>query len=85
MVEIDKIDHELYRIIYIEKNRTKFLEFWEEIRQNISILKEAITFCKDKFNQDSVKGRTICEQILYDYENVNKEIYQELINLIYLK
>ena len=83
MVDIDKIDHELYRIIYIEKNRTKFLEFWEELRQNDNILKEAITFCKDRFNNDTVKGRTISEQILYDYENVNKEIYQELINLIY--
>lgn len=83
MVDIDKIDHELYRIIYIEKNRTKFLEFWKEIRQNDNILKEAITFCKDRFNNDSVKSLTICEQILYDYENVNKEIYQELINLIY--
>lgn len=83
MVDIDKIDHELYRIVYIEKNRTKFLEFWNEIRQNNDILKEAITFCKDRFNNDAVKARTICEQILYDYENVNKEIYQELINLIY--
>ena len=83
MVDIDKIDHKLYRIIYIEKNRTKFLEFWNEIRQNDNILKEAIKFCKDRFNNDSVKSLTICEQILYDYENVNKEIYQELINLIY--
>ena len=83
MINVDKIDHELYRIIYIEKNRTKFLEFWEELRQNDNTLKEAITFCKDKFNNDTVKGRTISEQILYDYENVNKEIYQELINLIY--
>jgi len=85
MADIDKIDYELYKIIYIEKDRVKYLEFWNKIRQNDSILKEAITFCKDRFNNDTVKGTTICEQILYDYKNVDKEIYQELINLIYLK
>ena len=54
------------------------------VRKNHKIC-QAIIPCKDKFNQyDTVKGITICEQILYDYKNVNSEVYQELINLIYL-
>ena len=48
------------------------------------MLKEAIKLCKDKFNErDTVKAPTIAEQVLYDYQNVDKNIYQELINLIY--
>lgn len=84
MIDIEKIDNELYKTIHIEKDRNKFLKLWKEIKQDINLLKEVITPCKDKFNQyDTVKGITICEQILYDYKSVNKEIYQKLINLIY--
>ena len=84
MVDIDKIDDKLYKITYIERNREQSLKLWNEIKQDIDILKEAIMPCKDKFNQyDTVKGITICEQILYDYKNVNQEVYQKLIKSIY--
>lgn len=84
MIDIDKIDDELYKAIYIERDIVKSLELWEEIKQDINILKEAIIPCKDKFNQYyTVKGITICEQILYCYKDINLEVYQELINLIY--
>lgn len=84
MVDIDKLEHELYKTIYIDKSRTKYLELWSKIRQNNELLKEAIKLCKDKFNErDTVKAPTIAERVLYDYQNVDKDIYQELINLIY--
>lgn len=84
MVDIDKIDDELYKVTYIERNREQSLKLWNEIKQDINILEEAIKTCKDKFNQyDTVKGIAICEQILYDYKNVIPEVYQELIDLIY--
>ena len=84
MIAIDEIDDRLYKTIYIEKDNEKFSKLWNEIKQDSNILKEAIIPCKDKFNQyDTVMGITICEQILYDYKNVNPEVYQELINLIY--
>ena len=83
-MHIDKINDKLYKLIYIEKNNEKTLEYWNIIRKNNYILSEAIKPCTDKFEQyDSVKGITICERILLDYKNVNKDIYQELINLIY--
>jgi len=84
MSAVDKIDDELYKTIYIDRDRIKFSKLWNEIKQDTNILKEAIKLCKDKFNQyDSVKGTTICEQILFDYKSVNPKVYQELINLIY--
>ena len=84
MTKIDMVDSELYKTIYIEKDYAKFTKLWGEIREDVVLLKEAIKPCKDKFNQyDTVLGTTICEQILYDYKNVDSEIYQELINLIY--
>lgn len=79
-----KLDDELYKAIYIDKDSSKVSKIWNEIKQDINILKEAITPCKDKFNQyDTVKGITICEKILYDYKNINSEVYQKLINIIY--
>ncbi len=84
MVDIDIIDDKLYKAIYIDRDRIEFEKLWNEIKSNTVLLREAIRKCRDKFNQyDIVKGITICEQILYDYKNVNLEIYQELINLIY--
>lgn len=83
-MNIDKIDREFYKKIYIDKNREESLKMWNEIKNDINILKEAIIKTKDRFNQyDTVKGITICEQLLFDYNDVNEEIYQELINLIY--
>lgn len=79
-----KIDSKLYKTIFIDKNVTLARKLWEEIKQNKTVLTEAIKKTKDKFNQyDTVKGLTICNQILFDYENIDKSIYQELINLIY--
>jgi len=84
MVDIDRIDDKLFKTIYIERDRVGFEKLWNDIKSDTVLLKEAIRQCKDKFNQyDSVRGITICEQILYDYKNVNPEVYQELINLIY--
>lgn len=83
-MDIEKIDNELYKKIYIEKNRKGANKIWEEIKNNIEILKEAIKPCKDKFKErDTVKGTAICERILLDYKTINQDIYQELINLIY--
>ena len=82
-MNIDKIDRELYKKIYINKDLEAATILWEEIKNNIEILKEAIKPCKDRFKNQTVRGLTICEQLLFDYKNVDKEVYQELINTIY--
>lgn len=83
-MNIEKIDDKLYKLIYIEKNPEKYIEYWKIIRINNYILSEAIKLCKDKFEEyDTVKATTICERILLDCKNIDESIYQELINLIY--
>ena len=52
---------------------------WENIKKNKEILKHSIK----KTQYDTVSCMAICQYILIDYENVDENIYQELINLIY--
>ena len=59
-------------------------EVWAKIRDDKELLSWAIKPIKDKYGErDLVNGLSICDSILIDYENVDKDIYQELINLIY--
>ena len=84
MVNIDMIDKELYNSIYISPRIGDYKEIWTRIRSNKEILKEAIQVTKDKFgDKDVVKSLSIAEFILLDYENVDSNIYQDLINTIY--
>lgn len=84
MVNIDMIDKELYNSIYISPRIGDYKEIWTRIRGNKEILKEAIQVIKDKFgDKDVLKSHSITEFILLDYENVDSNIYQDLINTIY--
>ena len=84
MVNIDTIDKELYNSIYVSPRIGDYKEIWTRIRGNKEILKEAIQVIKDKFgDKDVLKSHSITEFILLDYENVDSNIYQDLINTIY--
>lgn len=84
MVDIKKIDNMLYASLYGVPKVGIYSEIWEAIKENSEILKQAITVCKDKFGEsDQVLGLAICDSMLIDYNGVNKEIYQELVNTIY--
>lgn len=85
MTELRKIDNELYRSLYGIPKVGDAEAIWNSIKTNDEILKEAIQIEKDKFGErDLVKGLTICDCMLVDYKNVNQEIYQQLVNIIYL-
>jgi hypothetical protein len=59
-------------------------EIWNNIKNNKELLRWAIKPIKDKFGErDIVNGLAICDTILVDYLDIDKEIYQELIDLIY--
>lgn len=56
----------------------------EKIKDNRELLNWSIKKTKDKFGErDLVNGLAICDNILVDYNGVDKDIYQELVNLIY--
>jgi len=84
MAGFEKIENDLYGSIYGFPRRGNGYELWNKIKSNDEILKEAIEVRKDKFGErDLVKGLTICDCMLVDYKNVNQEIYNNLVNLIY--
>ena len=84
MVNIDMIDKELYNSIYVSPRIGDYKEVWSRIKNNKEVLRGAIQITKDKFGErDTVKGLSIAEFMLLDYENVDSNIYQNLINTIY--
>lgn len=84
MESFNSLEDELYLSRYGIPKKGDYEEIWNKIKNNKEVLKEAIKLTKDKFGQrDLVKGLAICDSILVDYKNVDLEIYQELVNLIY--
>ena len=84
MVNIDMIDKELYNSIYVSPRIGDYKEVWSRIKNNKEVLRGAIQITKDKFGErETVKGLSIAEFMLLDYENVDSNIYQNLINTIY--
>ena len=84
MVNIDMLDNELYNSIYVYPRIGDYKEVWSRIRNNKEVLREAIQVTKDKFwERDIVKGLSIAELILLDYDNIDLDIYNDLINTIY--
>ena len=83
MSNIEKIDNQLYMVMYGKPNSGELTKLWKEIKNNNEILKEAIKLTKNKYNEDTLVGTVICDCILIDYSSVDKEIYKELIDTIY--
>lgn len=84
MKDIKKIDDELYKYTYIEKDATKANELWQKIRKDKTLLNDAIKVVKDKFNEkDTLKALAIADRILISYDEVDKTIYNKLIDIIY--
>lgn len=84
MIEIEKLDDELYKAAYGLPRVGNYDEIWGRIKNNPEILREAVEVKRDKFNErDIVKGLTISDSILCDYESVDLVAYNNLINSIY--
>jgi len=84
MVDYKKIDEDFQIAKYGLPRRGNHEEMWNSIKNNTELLKWAIQVTKDKFGErDIVNGLAICDSMLVDYESVDMDIYQELINTIY--
>lgn len=84
MEDFRKIENRLYYSKYCDKKVGNPEEIWSSIKNNKELLEWAIKPTKDKFGKrDLVNGLTICEDILINYDSIDKEIYQKLVNLIY--
>jgi len=84
MIDIEKIDNELHKAIYGIPRVGDYNKLWSRIKNNPNILREAVKVKRDKFDEnDIVKGLTICDAMLVDYEFVDEIAYNNLINSIY--
>ena len=82
--EINKLDDELYQVRYHQKDFSKRQELWDTIKKNKKLLELSTRITKDKFGErDTFLSTAIVECILIDYENVDKELYQSLVDKIY--
>lgn len=86
MEDVRKVDDKLYGALYdrCSPYKGKENELWKEIREDKELLREAIKVERDKFDEgDILKGITIARCMLRDFNNIDKDIYQELVNIIY--
>lgn len=84
MVDIEKLDDELYIAAYGLPKVGNYKELWINIKNNPEILRAAVKLKRDKFDErDLVKGLAISEAMLIDYEMVDEIAYNELIDSIY--
>ena len=84
MESFNELDNKLYISKYINKDREYFERIWNNIKDNKELLDWAIKLKKDKFNERYlVNGIAICDSMLYDFDSVDKEVYNKLINNIY--
>lgn len=83
MMNIKKIDKELYYLRYIKKDFDKLNKLWNEVKENKQLLEEAIKLTKNKFGEDTLESLIICECMLITYDKVDSEVYQKLVNTIY--
>ncbi len=81
---VEKMDDLLYKACFIEKDEKKTNMTWQEVKEDENLLASSIKVVKDKFGEHDVfAGYTIVYALLTDYRNVNKEIYQKAVDLIY--
>lgn len=81
---LEKLENDLYKARYIDKDYVKRQSIWNEIKEDKGLLRLAIEVVKDKFGKrDTFRANAVTECILLNPEVVDKEIYQELVDKIY--
>lgn len=84
MVNVKKLDNELYGATYGLPIVGDKREIWESIRNNVEALREAVKVKRNKLDDgDIVEGLAISDAMLIDYRNVDTVAYNELVNSIY--
>ena len=84
MIDVKKVDEVMYRDRYIKHCYADYEFVWECIRNKKDSLEEAIVVKRDKFDEnDTFTHLAIVEAMLMDYENIDKDVYNKLVSLIY--
>ena len=81
---LDTIDTNLYVLTFIDIDHNKAQLCWNEIKNNKSLLEEAIKVKKVKAGYKyTLNALTIAYYMLVDYKNVDSDVYNKLIAQIY--
>ena len=84
MKEFERLDTKLDLLKYLPSRYNEKQQLWKKIKEDKELLSWAVKSRRDKFDErDSVNGASICESILLDYKSIDKDIYKELVGLIY--
>ena len=84
MDEIERIDNELYKAIFIFRDVCMYDDIWGIVRRSPNIQRQAVQIKRDKFDEgDTVRGLAIVDTMLKNYKYVDKVAYCELIKSIY--
>lgn len=84
MINIEKIDNELYKAMYGLPKAGNMNDIWGKIKSNPQILREAVKIRRNKWNNgDITNGIAISNAMLTDYEDIDSVAYNELIDSIY--
>ena len=84
MIDIEKIDNELYGAIYALPMVDNKRKIWNRIKKNSDILREAVEVRRNKWdNGDILKGITIADTMLRDANGCDPIAYIKLIDSIY--
>lgn len=84
MEKIDALDNELYGCVYGVPRKGNYNDIWPKISSDKEALKEAIVVTRDKFDErDTVVAPTICDSILFNHEEIDREVYNILVEAIY--
>lgn len=84
MKNIKTLEKELYLSLYGLPQIGNAKEIWLEIKHDHQILIQASELQMDKWKRDYILvGQTICESMLYDYDNLDAKAYEKLINLVF--
>lgn len=84
MLDIKKIDNELYGATYGMPRVGDVNAIWDQIKSNPEVLREAVKIKRNKRdNRDLVNGLTISDAMLVDYHSIDETAYNELIKSIY--
>lgn len=86
MENVREMNDKLYGAVYdhCSPYKNKLESLWKDIKEDKELLEEAIEVERDRFDERNIlKGTAIARCMLIDYDNVDKEIYQKLVNTIY--
>lgn len=81
---ISEIDSVIYKTEYIDKDYKKLKNIWNKVKKDEQLLLLASDVVKDKFNErDMFASNCIVELMLRFPNQVNRGIYEEVVNKIY--